>query len=104
MSGFLGGLCADSGKMSVSRYKKKNLAREDSLDRAINGYTDSEHDRLSQIMPIQQRTQSNIAIGATSITLAFVIGIMVIMNNTGRTKVNNGLAIKNTHTCCVYGS
>ena len=53
MSGFRGRLCADSGKMPVSRDKKKNLAREDSLDRAINRYRNSEYGRFSQIMPIQ---------------------------------------------------
>ena len=60
MSGSRGGLCANSGKMPISRYKKKTLERADSLGTAINRYTDSEHSCLSQIMPIQQRTQTDI--------------------------------------------
>ena len=41
------------------------MGREDSLDTAINRYTDSEHARFSRNMPIQQRSQIDIAIGTT---------------------------------------
>jgi len=65
MSGSRGGLCANSGKMPISRYKKKTMAREDSLDTAINRYTNSEHACLSQNMLTQQRAQTDITIGST---------------------------------------
>jgi hypothetical protein len=46
-------------------------------------------------------TRSDITINTTGITRTFLVGITVIMNNTGRSKANNGFLDKRGHLLCL---